>query len=73
VAVELQFADLRGADLTGATLEQVQNLEGADFSQVEGLSDLERAYLCGRSAKELGTWNPYTRSNTGQSLGCLPR
>ncbi|CCH93405.1 hypothetical protein MICCA_3050015 [Microcystis aeruginosa PCC 9432] len=37
------------------------------------LSDLERSYLCGLSSRELGTWNPYTRSNTGQSLGCLPR
>jgi uncharacterized protein YjbI with pentapeptide repeats len=71
VNVELQFADLRGADLTEAILEQIQSLKGADFSGVEGLSDWERAYLCSRSPAELGTWNPYTRTNTAQSLGCF--
>ncbi|HBR73611.1 MAG TPA: pentapeptide repeat-containing protein, partial [Cyanobacteria bacterium UBA11159] len=46
------------------------NLEGADFSQVKGLSDGVRASLCSRPTQELGTWNPFTRSNTAQSLGC---
>ncbi|MGH2414464.1 MAG: pentapeptide repeat-containing protein, partial [Microcystaceae cyanobacterium] len=67
---ELQGADLRAADLTGANLEQLQSIAGADFTLAQGLSEETRAMLCSRSAQELGTWNAFTRSNTGASLGC---
>jgi len=54
--------------LTGANLEQLKNIAGADFSLVQGLSPETRVMLCSRDSQELGTWNPFTRNNTAQSL-----
>ncbi|NEP41762.1 MAG: pentapeptide repeat-containing protein, partial [Okeania sp. SIO2H7] len=51
----------------------IENLAGADFTKVRGLSESDLAVLRGRSAQELGTWNSFTRSNTGQSLGLTIR
>ncbi len=70
ISAELQGVDLRGADLTEVNWEQLQSIAGADFTGVQGLSELDRTCLCSRPSQELGTWNAFTRSNTAKSLGC---
>jgi hypothetical protein len=55
--------------LTDIKIEHVESISGADFSQVQGLSDDIRSILLGRSAAELDTWNAFTRRTTRQSLG----
>jgi uncharacterized protein YjbI with pentapeptide repeats len=59
---------LRGADLTGANLDNLQNIAGADFSFVKGLSEQARSAILGFPAPDLTTWNAYTRCNTKDSL-----
>jgi uncharacterized protein YjbI with pentapeptide repeats len=66
--VNLQGADLRAADLTDIKIEHLESIAGADFSQVQGLSNDIRSMLLGRSGLELDTWNPFTRRTTKQSL-----
>ena len=66
--VNLEGTDLRAADLTGVEMEHLTSIAGADFSQVQGLSDEIRSSLLGRTAAELDVWNPFTRRTTRQSL-----
>jgi len=63
----MDFADLRGADLTGAALDTVESIRGADFTGAQGLETL-RSNLLGRDMRELDCWNPLTRSTTRDSL-----
>ena len=65
---ELKGVDLRAADLTEANLENLQNIAGADFSYVKGLSDQGRSHILSFPAQDLTTWNSYTRCNTKDSL-----
>ena len=71
IGAELQGVDFRGADLTQVCWEQLHSIAGADFTNVRGLSKLDLICLCNRPSQELGTWNPFTRSNTETSLGCF--
>jgi uncharacterized protein YjbI with pentapeptide repeats len=64
---QLDFADLRGAQLHEAHLDNVESIRGADFSAVVGL-DASRAQLLNREHHELDCWNPLTRSTTRESL-----
>lgn len=67
---ELNMADLRGADLTEANLENIESIQGCDFSMCKGMtSHVER--LLERSSQELDHWNPLTRSTTRTSLESL--
>ena len=65
---ELEGVDFRAADLTGAILENLQNIAGADFSMVKGLSEQARSAILNFPASDLTTWNAYTRCNTRDSL-----
>lgn len=69
IGVELQGTDLRAVDFTDAILEQIASIAGADFTLAIGLSAETKSMLCSFSSQDLGTWNAYTRANTGQSLG----
>jgi hypothetical protein len=64
----LQNVDFRAADLTGAELNNLQSIAGADFGDVQGLSEATRAMLCARPSSELDTWNAFTRRTTRESL-----
>ena len=64
---QLDFADLRGAELTDASLENVESLRGADFTGAQGV-DAFRGTLLQREPAELDAWNPLTRSTTRSSL-----
>ena len=66
--VNLQGVDFRGADLTDVDMTLLENIAGADFGQVQGLSDELRSRLLSRPASELDEWNPYTRRSTRDSL-----
>lgn len=68
---QLDFADLRGAQLEDASLENVESIRGADFSAAQGL-DSSRAQLLSRESNELDCWNPLTRSTTRDSLSQAP-
>lgn len=65
---ELQMADLRAADLRGAELNDIPSIAGADFSRSIGLGEAAKARLASRPARELDTWNPFTRTTTRASL-----
>ncbi|MEM8831595.1 MAG: pentapeptide repeat-containing protein [Cyanobacteria bacterium P01_G01_bin.19] len=65
---ELKGVDFRAADFTGASLDNIQNVAGADFSMAVGLDDAARAAILKFSAQDLTTWNAYTRCNTKDSL-----
>ena len=67
-SVNLSGVDLRAADLTDVTMEHLESIAGADFGQVQGLSDDLRAHLLSRPASELDVWNSYTRRSTRDSL-----
>ena len=67
---QLDQADFRGADLSGASLETVESIKGADFSFTQGLDGL-RSVLLARPVEELDCWNPLTRSTTRLSLESL--
>jgi uncharacterized protein YjbI with pentapeptide repeats len=49
IGVELQGADLPAADLTGAKLEQLKSIAGADFTLAQGLTQEMKAMLCSRA------------------------
>ena len=66
--VNLAGVDLRAADLSGVEMENLESIAGADFSDVQGLSDNMRSMLLRRSGAELDTWNVFTRRTTRQSL-----
>jgi uncharacterized protein YjbI with pentapeptide repeats len=65
---ELAGADLRAADLQGVEMENLPSIAGADFGQVQGLSDTTRTMLLSRPPAELDVWNAYTRRTTRKSL-----
>ena len=65
---ELQAVDFRAADLTGAIIENIQNIAGADFSMVKGMSEQARSAILSFPASDLTTWNAYTRCTTKDSL-----
>ena len=64
----LAGADLRAADLTEAAFEQLETIAGADFSQVQGLSEELRSRLLSQPAQELETIHPLTLKRTVDSL-----
>uniref|UniRef100_UPI00286A6C28 pentapeptide repeat-containing protein n=1 Tax=Chamaesiphon sp. OTE_8_metabat_110 TaxID=2964696 RepID=UPI00286A6C28 len=66
--VNLAGVDFRAADLSGVEMENLESIAGADFTQVQGLSDRLRHVLLSRSGAELDTWNVFTRRTTRQSL-----
>jgi uncharacterized protein YjbI with pentapeptide repeats len=60
--------DLRAADLTDVEFEQFESIAGADFSQVQGLSDEMRSRLLKHPAEQLDTLHPLTLKTTRDSL-----
>lgn len=64
----LARADLRAADLTGMEFEQLESIAGADFSQVQGLSEEMRSRLLNQPAQELEAAHPLTLQTTLESL-----
>ena len=60
--------DLRAADLTDVEFEQFESIAGADFSQVQGLSDEMRSRLLTHPAEQLDTIHPLTLKTTRDSL-----
>ncbi|HBE47852.1 MAG TPA: pentapeptide repeat-containing protein, partial [Cyanobacteria bacterium UBA11369] len=66
--VDLQGADLRAADFTGVEIEQLNNIAGADFSRIQGMSEAIRKMLLSRPDTELDVWNAFTRRTTRESL-----
>ena len=64
---QLDFADFRGAELTDASLENIESIRGADFSGAHGVEAF-RSELLRREPEELDCWNPLTRSTTRLSL-----
>jgi hypothetical protein len=59
---------LRAVDLTGAEFEQFESIAGADFSQVQGLSEEMRSRLLKQPIQELETEHPLTLRTTLESL-----
>jgi uncharacterized protein YjbI with pentapeptide repeats len=66
--LDLFGCDFRGADLTDVSMENLQGIQGADFSQAV-MSEALRSRLLGRSAAELDVRNGFTRRTTRESLG----
>jgi uncharacterized protein YjbI with pentapeptide repeats len=64
----LAGVDLRAVDLTDAEFEQLESIAGADFTNVQGLSEEKRSRLLNHSIEELDTWNSFTRRTTRESL-----
>jgi uncharacterized protein YjbI with pentapeptide repeats len=64
----LAGADLRAADLTGIEFEQLESISGADFTQVQGMSEVVRSRLLSQPAEQLDTANPLTCRTTRKSL-----
>jgi uncharacterized protein YjbI with pentapeptide repeats len=58
----------RAADLHDVEMDNLESIAGADFGQVQGLSDRLRGSLLNRPASELDVWNSFTRRTTRQSL-----
>jgi uncharacterized protein YjbI with pentapeptide repeats len=64
----LAGADFRAADLTGINFEQFESIAGADFSQVQGLSEEMRSRFLSHAAPQLETIHPLTLTSTLDSL-----
>jgi uncharacterized protein YjbI with pentapeptide repeats len=64
----LSEADLRATDLTDAEFEQLESIAGADFSRVQGMSDVMRSRLLSQPVKQLETHHPTTLKITLSSL-----
>ena len=64
----LAGVDLRSADLTDADFEKFESIAGADFTNVQGLSDQMRSRLLNHPKQELETLNPLTLKTTLASL-----
>jgi hypothetical protein len=69
----LAGADLRAADMTGVEFEQLESIAGADFTQVQGLSDEMRSRLLSQPPQELDTPHALTRRTTRASLESTPK
>jgi uncharacterized protein YjbI with pentapeptide repeats len=64
----LAGADLRAADLTDADFEKFESIAGADFTNVQGLTDEMRSRLLSHPKQELETLNQLTLRTTLASL-----
>ena len=64
----LAGADLRAADLTDADFEGFESIAGADFTNVQGLTEEMRSRLLSHPKQELETLNQLTLRTTLASL-----
>ena len=66
--VNLMGVDLRAADLTNAAFQEFESVAGADFTQVQGLTEPMKAVIFSQTAEQLDMMHPLTRKTTRESL-----